>query len=168
MIKAIVNSKSEFNIEPADTESEYLLQGVNPAVDLKKLTADARHALKDYKSYNIEVVSRDFSSKTFTININGRRYVVQLKDKYDELLHRLGLDKVRAKKVNEIRAPMPGLVKNILITDGQQVNEGDAIIILEAMKMENILKAPAPAVVKSIAVSKGNTVEKNEVLVTFD
>jgi len=72
-----------------------------------------------------------------------------------------------AKKVNDIKAPMPGMVLNILVDEGQEVKKGDALIVLEAMKMENILKSPVDGVIKKIAINKGVAVEKNQLLIQF-
>lgn len=62
---------------------------------------------------------------------------------------------------------MPGMVLNILVTEGQEVKKGDALIILEAMKMENILKSPTDGTIKKIAITKGFAVEKNQLLIQF-
>ncbi|MCE3258805.1 MAG: acetyl-CoA carboxylase biotin carboxyl carrier protein subunit, partial [Bacteroidetes bacterium] len=98
---------------------------------------------------------------------NSVKFNLQLKDKYDELLHTLGLDNLATKKVSEIKAPMPGMVLNVLVGEGTAVKKGDALIILEAMKMENILKSPADGIVKKVIATKGNAVEKNQVLIQF-
>jgi biotin carboxyl carrier protein len=58
-------------------------------------------------------------------------------------------------------------VLNILVTEGQEVKKGDALIVLEAMKMENILKSPSDGAVKKILAGKGNAVEKNQILIQF-
>ena len=86
----------------------------------------------------------------------------------DELLHELGMDAIASTKVNDLKAPMPGLVLDILVKEGEKINKGDTLIVLEAMKMENSLKAIADATVKKISVKKGNTVEKNQVLVHLE
>ena len=63
---------------------------------------------------------------------------------------------------------MPGLVLEILVEPGHSVNAGDPLMILEAMKMENVLKSPGQAIVKSVEVVKGAPVEKNQVLIHFE
>ena len=75
------------------------------------------------------------------------------------------MDKMFAQKVNDLKAPMPGLVLDILVSEGQTIQKGDNLLVLEAMKMENNLKATNDAVVKKIKVSKGDKVEKNTVLI---
>ncbi|MFH1050334.1 MAG: acetyl-CoA carboxylase biotin carboxyl carrier protein subunit [bacterium] len=63
-----------------------------------------------------------------------------------------------------IKAPMPGLVIKIMVEEGQQVNRGDKIVIVEAMKMENALQSPIDGIVKFIKVREGQAVEKDAVL----
>jgi biotin carboxyl carrier protein len=71
------------------------------------------------------------------------------------------------KHINEVKAPMPGLVLRVMIEPGQAIQKGDTLLILEAMKMENVLKAPSDGIVSKILVSKGDKVEKNQVMVNM-
>jgi biotin carboxyl carrier protein len=96
--------------------------------------------------------------------VNNRIYDCEIKDQFDDLLKSLGLDNLNAKKINDIKAPMPGLVLKVLVTEGQEFKKGDNLLVLEAMKMENILKAPTDGIVKSIKIKPGDKVDKNEVL----
>ena len=82
-------------------------------------------------------------------------------------MHSLGMDNVASSKVNQIKAPMPGMVLNVLVNEGTEVKKGDVLLVLEAMKMENMLKSPTDGVIKKIAVQKGNAVEKNQLLIQF-
>ena len=125
------------------------------------------HFLHHGKSYNIDLVKINHDEKTLVLKVNSVRFSLRLKDKYDELLHSLGLDNLAKKKINEVKAPMPGMVLNILVSEGDIVKKGDALLILEAMKMENILKSPSDGVVKKIAAVRGSAVEKNQLLVQF-
>jgi biotin carboxyl carrier protein len=77
----------------------------------------------------------------------------------------LGFSSKSTKKANEIKAPMPGMVLSVLVQEGQLVKAGESVLILEAMKMENVIKAPADCTVKQIKVKQGNAVEKNQVLI---
>ncbi len=62
---------------------------------------------------------------------------------------------------------MPGLIIDLRVKDGDAVMPGDPLLILEAMKMENMIKASAAGIVKSVKVKKGDSVEKNQVLIEF-
>ncbi|MGZ4036047.1 MAG: acetyl-CoA carboxylase biotin carboxyl carrier protein subunit, partial [Bacteroidia bacterium] len=121
----------------------------------------------DNRSYNVEVVKADAAEKSFLVSVNGNKYQLNVKDKFDELLKSLGFDDLNAKKVNEIKAPMPGLVLDVRVAEGDSVKKGDPILVLEAMKMENIIKSPTDGIVKKINVKKGLAVEKNQVLINF-
>lgn len=120
------------------------------------------------KSYSIYVISADPIAKTFVIRVNGNDYELSAMDEYDILLKKLGMDKLASSALNDLKAPMPGLVLSVNVNAGDTVEKGDSILVLEAMKMENILKAPDTAVVKSIKAEIGKAVEKNEVLVEFE
>lgn len=125
------------------------------------------HLILNNHSYNIDVVKADYDEKKLVIKINGKKYTLDVKDKYDELLHNLGLDNIAAKKINDVKAPMPGMVLSILVNEGQQVKKGDSLLVLEAMKMENVLKSPTDGTIKKVIALKGTAVEKNQLLIQF-
>ncbi len=125
------------------------------------------NVIRDNHTYEVEIVEADVQEKTMLIKVNGHPYPISIADKFDELLQSLGMDKIAIAKINDLKAPMPGLVLNIVVEEGAQIKKGDPIIVLEAMKMENILKAPADVTVKKIMVKKGVAVEKGQVLIQF-
>lgn len=106
--------------------------------------------------------------KTLTLSLNGKSVPVTLKEPLDDLLHSMGLDKMTTAKVSHVKAPMPGLVLNVLVEPGQEVKKGDKLLVLEAMKMENIIKAAGDGKVGRIAVEKGQAVDKNQTLIEFE
>lgn len=136
-------------------------------VDTFEVTPASFHILKNNVSYNVDIIRISKEDKTALIRVNGNKYEVKVTDKFDELLKNLGMDSLAAKKINNIKAPMPGLVLNIIAKEGDAVKKGDPLLVLEAMKMENILKSPTDGVVKRIAVTKGVAVEKNQLLIEF-
>ncbi len=165
-----LNSETSFKTElKKETNNVFsgTLNGKNFLVDIIKIREGVYHLIRNNISYNLELVKIVSEEKKLLVKINNTPYELDVKDKYDELLHSLGLDNLATKKVNDIKAPMPGMVLNILVTEGQEVKKGDALIILEAMKMENILKSPTDGVIKKIAINKGIAVEKNQLLVQF-
>jgi biotin carboxyl carrier protein len=135
--------------------------------DMIRINGNQYHLIHNSRSYNLEVIKLSKEEKTIVLKVNSVKFTLQLKDKYDELLHTLGLDNLNVKKVNEIKAPMPGMVLNVLVAEGDTVKKGDPLIVLEAMKMENILKSPTDGTVKKISAIKGNAVEKNQLLIQF-
>ncbi|MBY0435500.1 MAG: acetyl-CoA carboxylase biotin carboxyl carrier protein subunit, partial [Cyclobacteriaceae bacterium] len=70
-------------------------------------------------------------------------------------------------KVNAVKAPMPGLIIDLRVNAGDTVKTGDPLLVLEAMKMENIIKAPGDGTVKQVKIKKGDSVEKGQLLIEF-
>ena len=153
-----VNVNKQFSFKGLNTEE----------LDVISLGNNHFHILHDNQSYRAELLHLDYATKTFTFKINGSKYEVQLEDQYDELINRLGFSLAGSTKVKDVKAPMPGLVLEINVSEGQEVKKGEAILILEAMKMENVIKAAGDGIVKTIHVSKGMAVEKGFVLVEMD
>lgn len=166
MYQVKVNDKFSFEIK-ADQE-QLQVNGEEINLDRTALNANNAHVLYKNKSYNVEVVAFDAAEKTATIKVNGCNYVVQVKDQFDQLLKQLGLDSLATSKILQVKAPMPGLVLNVLVAEGDEVKKGDNLLILEAMKMENIIKSPTDGTIKQVTVKKGDKVEKNELLVSFN
>lgn len=164
----IKSGDKEHQVEfTGDRLSSGTLDGKPFEWDVIEIKDGSFHVIKDKRSFNVEVVKTDEAAKTFTISVNGNKYTLEVKDKYDELLHSLGIDALGGGKVSDMKAPMPGLVLDVRVGEGMAVKKGDALLVLEAMKMENILKSPADGVVKKINVKKGTAVEKNQVLISF-
>lgn len=164
MYKANVNGKA-FDINP--DKDGFIINGKLLAWDLIQVSDGYFHILFENKSYRAEVVKADPATKSFTLKINGHHYTVELKDKFDLLLEKMGMNNSSAGKINHIKAPMPGLIIDLKIKAGDTVKTGEPLLILEAMKMENILKAPGEGMVKNVKVKKGDSVEKGQVLIEF-
>ena len=141
---------------------------INIDWDLQKIDAHNFSIIYQNQSYNIEIIKNDLENKMLVLKINGNRYELQTKTELDLLLQKMGMDKANVTQIKDVKAPMPGLIREIKTQIGQQIQKGDAILILEAMKMENILKSPTDGIVKAIKVKQGDNVEKNQILVSFE
>ncbi|MDB5241666.1 MAG: acetyl-CoA carboxylase biotin carboxyl carrier protein subunit [Spirosoma sp.] len=135
--------------------------------DIVKLTDRTFHILYQNRSYSAELLDLNVTEKTVNLRINGHLHSIQLKDRFDLLLEKMGMGNAAAAKVNTLKAPMPGLIVGINVTVGDTISKGDSLLILEAMKMENNLKAPGDGTIKAIRAQKGDRVEKGQVLVEF-
>lgn len=151
----VTANKIAFDIKPSDAQM----------LDIVSVKENNYHILKNNNAYKVEVESVNHRTKTVTMRINGNPFTTNVVDYYDRLIDKLGM-KVGGNQVQaDVKAPMPGLVIEVAVEIGQEVKKGDKVLILEAMKMENVLKAPADSVVESIHVSKGNAVEKGQILI---
>jgi len=129
---------------------------------------DHFHVVYNHQSYQLELTQLDPLTKEITLKLNHDKMQFKVADDLDVLLHRLGMDKMAQKKVNDVRAPMPGLVLDVLVDKGQVVKKGDTLVILEAMKMENNIKSPVDGKIVQIACVPKKAVEKNDLLVVFE
>ena len=145
----------QFELKEADAES----------LDLVEIGMDQFHILNKNTSYHCRLESKSQNGKRSTININGTSYNIEIMDEFDLLVEKMGLGRRNSVKSGSIQAPMPGLVMDVLVSEGQEVSKGDYLFILEAMKMENVIKAEGKGVVKSIQVKKGQAVEKGELII---
>jgi biotin carboxyl carrier protein len=166
MYKIKINNNTEFEVEKNSQKNNSWFINKNE-VELDFAGNKNLHVLYNNKTYNIELVDVNYQEKTFRIKVNGTIYDAELKDKMDFLLQSMGLDTLNSKKINEIKAPMPGMVIDIKVGEGSSVKKGDVLLVLEAMKMENNLKSPSDGVVKKISAVKGSAVEKNQLLISF-
>lgn len=165
MYKAQVNGGEALAVE---MEKDGLLVGGNLLDwDIVKLRDGYYHIVYKDQSYTAELVRFDKEEKLFVFTIGGHTLEVKVQDRFDLLLDKLGMADLAAATVSDIKAPMPGLILELMVAPGDTVAKGDPVLILEAMKMENVLKAPGDGTVQSIAVGKGDSVEKNQVLIQF-
>lgn len=166
MYKATINKKQTLSIKQ-DKDQVIINDSVYKA-DIKELSIDNYHVISSSgSSYSAELLEINESAKTAVVIVNGNKYSIELRDKFDELLQSLGMDASSTHKVNDIKAPMPGLVLKVLVEEGMEVKKDDGLVVLEAMKMENIIKSPADGIVKTIKIKERETVEKNQVMIAF-
>ena len=164
----VQSGKTELIVEFDDsTCCTGTINGVPFEWQVTNLKENVVHVLKDHQSVNAEFIEVDPEQKKLAIKVNGTRYDLVMRDDMDQLLQKMGLDDVASKQVKEIKAPMPGLVLDVLVETGGEVCAGDPVMVLEAMKMENILKSPVDGLIKSIPVGQGAVVKKNETLINF-
>jgi len=139
------------------------------AADLVKVSDTVLHLLKGQRSHRIEVIAADYATKEFLLKISGKEVQIKLRDGVEARVHAMGFDVNRNHvKLKQITSPMPGLVLKILANEGDQVSEGQPVLVLEAMKMENVLNAPTDGVITKVFVQAGKNVNKGQVLVALD
>jgi biotin carboxyl carrier protein len=163
-----VKVNDDFHFEINAQGDQLTVNGEEVVLDQLTLNNTSSHILYQNQSHLLELVELNKEEKTALVKINGNVYTVNVKDKYDLLLKQLGMDNLSTTKILQVKAPMPGLVLNVLIADGDEIKKGDNLLVLEAMKMENMLKSPTDGVIKKIHVKQGDKVEKNELLISFN
>ena len=165
MLEIKVNGNRTYEVELLDGETSINGQSLSP--DIVKNDLGEWHILVDGKGYRARVLEHDLEKKTMKIMVNGNEYQIGIRDRYDQLLHDLGMDDITSKKISDIKAPMPGLVLDVMVSPGDEVDEGSTVLVLEAMKMENVIKSPGAGIVDQVKVEKGEAIEKGSLMISF-
>ena len=163
MYQVKINDKSLIDIEFKNDET--FLNGEKIDWNAVSIGNSVFHVLQNNKSYSAEIIGCNAEEKTMQVRINNAIYTVEVKNRMDILLSQMGITNAASQKANDLKAPMPGLVLKINVTEGQAIKKGDSLLILEAMKMENVLKASADGIVKAIKIKEKTTVEKGQLLI---
>lgn len=166
MSQITISGGASFIIEKNGQELQ--INGVAVQPDIQWTSASEASILMNNKSYTAQIEKIDRDSKEVVLRINGNRMVLAIREDIDLLLEKMGINMAAGLKAAPLKAPMPGLVLKILVSPGQQVQKGDPLLILEAMKMENVLKATAPATIKAIRAEERTAVEKGTVLIEME
>ena len=150
--------KEKFILSPEDIAS----------LDIVPIGNQQFHALRHNRSYKIKILNTDFAEKTMTLEVNGNSYAMVLADEYDQMVDKMGLLSTKTHKINNIKAPMPGLIIDVMAKVGQKVEAGTPLIVLSAMKMENIITSPGEGVVKNIEVNINDAVDKGQLIIEME
>lgn len=155
-LKAIFKSGKTFDILDSDS--------------LRILEEKGENFIVEYQDtiYRINVSEFNPQNKQYRIIVNNKPVELTIKNKLDQLIDELGLKSQKEENVTQILAPMPGLVIDTKVKVGDNVDKGDAILILEAMKMENVIKSKGAGIVKSIHVAVNDKVEKAQLMIEFE
>lgn len=146
-------------------DDQWHLNGLPFDGDLIALGNNQYHLIRNGKSILLEVLQAE--KHQFQIRVNGKVIDISLKDKTTLMLEQMGLGQKAKAKVNDLKAPMPGLIVEVAVSAGQLVKKGEVLLVLEAMKMENAIKADHDVTIDQIKVQKGQKVEKGTVLISF-
>ena len=161
------DSKPTYKVKANGFEFSFTKEQVE-AADLVQQSPVDFNLLQDNQSVNVKLIETDRYAKHLTIEVEGESFEVEIKEELDQMLEKMGFGLVADKHIKEIKAPMPGLVLEISVIEGQEVAEGEKILILSAMKMENSILIHTRATIKKIVVSAGQADEKGQVLVELE
>ena len=119
------------------------------------------------KNYTVSAIHGPDSSGKMMVKVSGVEREVVVLDERALILDRMGMSAGDTSAELDLCAPMPGKVLSVLVKPGDVVQQGDSLLVLEAMKMENVIKSSVSATVEEVPANAGSAVEKGELLVKF-
>ena len=153
---------------------EYLIEIIDErhiSVNGKVLTVDF-NSVSGQPVYSLLVDGKSFESYVYPgeekweVLLMGRQFPVTVEDERDKRLRAAAGSSVSETGEYHLKAPMPGMVVSILVEEGQKIEKGQVLLILESMKMQNELKSPRDGTVGRIRVKPGESVEQRQTLLS--
>ncbi len=149
-------------------ETFYISKAEIDALDIIEKSEGRINLIRNNESINAFLVKWMNDGKYCSLEIDGELFEVYVKTPLEQQMDALGFAATSSHRQQEVKAPMPGLVLSVHVREGQQLRQGDKVLILEAMKMENSIIIQSDAVVKKVLVKNGQPVEKNQVLIELE
>ena len=166
MIEVKGSSGAAFSLEVLP-DGQVQFSDKNTGCDVRQIGTHNWHVLMGDRSHVVYLNRYEEEERKLWLRVDGIDQCFEVKDQHQQLLEKMGLSSLSKKKLKELKAPMPGLVVRILANEGDEIPKGGSLLVLEAMKMENIIKSPEEVTIASIEVSAGDAVEKNQSLIKF-
>ena len=134
-------------------------------IDLVQLSVDSYSLLLNGKSHYLTINKQP---ERYEITVDHYTHLVQVQDEMDILLEKFGMQNNTSSHAGEIHAQIPGLVSQLFVKPGDNVDIGQKLLILEAMKMENEIDSPIAGIVNTIHIKSGDKVEKGELIMDIN
>ena len=160
MITGILNSVIQLDLSQKDLDKFKVLE-IN-------YTKKEIILSNDSKIFECKILKENSIDQSYIVKINGEISTIRLIKQVEKTIENMGIQNGSQKNINILKAPMPGLILDVIVKESDLVKKGDPLIILEAMKMENILLSPLDGIVKGVKVNPQQTVEKNNILIKFE
>lgn len=162
---AVSGDNNEYEVQVKD-DFEYSFQ--NEEIRLELIEEADGFIILSSKGvrYPVEIVSR--KQNNFEILVNGVSYAFSVETPFSLRRKKLLAEQGGVSKTEIIKSPMPGKILDVMVSEGQQVNIGEPLLVLEAMKMQNTLTSSVKGVVSKVNIKTGDTTGKDDVLVEIE
>ena len=165
LIARIGNIGHELTLGPLDSSSSecmFAIDSVEGKAELEAIGPDAYSILLGTRSYEVKI---EESGDDFVVVVDGRQLDVVIQDPRQAGVRKGGIDPGTS---GDIASPMPGKVIRVLVGVGDDIQPGQGLLVVEAMKMQNEIKAPVAGKIKAVHVSEGSAVAAGEVMVVVE
>lgn len=156
----------DVRVEPAGENFSVLVGKNKKSVAVQNLGGSRMLLLIDNQPHEIDIRSDGYESRRLVF-VKGTEIEVEIEDFRLAQAKKVAGMSDRKVTVQNVKAPMPGLILEVKVSPGEKVGERQPLVVIEAMKMENIIKSPRNGVIKKVSVISGQSVEKNDLLIEF-
>jgi biotin carboxyl carrier protein len=146
-------------------DGRIMIDGRRVEYELIPLTKPFYRLVIDGKAFEVAMPDPVGSGGEASVYTDGERIDLTVEDRRLRLMKSLQSERTTKMHAAAIRSPMPGRITSLLVHEGELIEEGQGVCILEAMKMENEIRSPVAGIVKSVKVNESDAVEKNAVLI---
>ncbi len=153
----------EYTVDIID-EHHVLIDGIQHDIDLESVGGQPIYSLLvGGRSFEVHVYPAD---NGYQVLVHGSLYLARVEDERERRLRAALAGAVPENREYQLKAPMPGLVVAVPVNEGQAVEKGDVLLILESMKMQNELKSPRAGKVFRVRIKAGDSVEQKQTLLS--
>ncbi|MBL6866623.1 MAG: hypothetical protein ISQ97_05965 [Flavobacteriales bacterium] len=158
----------EWEVRWPDGRVEQVAPGSEESWDWKQLAPGVFDVRMGNRNVRIERMDGPDEKGNVTIRVNGVVQALQVLGPQQLLLESMGMSANVETQEKHVESPMPGKILQVMVATGTEVDEGDPLLVLEAMKMENVIRAPRSGVIAVVQAQVGEAVEKAAILVTYE
>ena len=165
LIASIGNAGHELTLGPMNASSSactFAVGSLERKAEVEAIAPGAYSILLGTRSYEVQV---EQSGDDFVVVLDGRRFEIAIQDPRRSRGRAGGVD---SGGLREIASPMPGKVIRVMVETGDEVQPGQGLLVVEAMKMQNEIKSPGAGKIKTVHVSEGSAVAAGEVMVVVE
>ena len=155
----------EFEWIDSNGESSLMYQGKTLDLTFQKKSQSRYLLKKGDKTYNIDISKNE---QGYDVLVNGMPFPVKVVDEHTKKMQEVIKSRGISHTAKTVKAQIPGLIVNVFAEDGADVTEGQPLLILEAMKMENVIKAPFDGRIKKVMVKTSDTVQRDQQLLIIE
>ena len=158
----------EWEVRWPDGRVEQVAPGSEESWDWKQLAPGVFDVRMGNRNVRLERMDGPDAKGNVTIRVNGVVQALQVLGPQQLLLESMGMSANVETQEKHVESPMPGKILQVMVAPGTVVDEGDPLLVLEAMKMENVIRAPRSGVIAGVEAQVGEAVEKAAILVTYE
>lgn len=158
----------EWEVRWPDGRVEQVAPGSEESWDWKQLAPGVFDVRMGNRNVRIERMEGPDSKGNITVRVDGVVQTLQVLDHQQLLLESMGMSAGVEAQEKHVESPMPGKILQVMVKPGTEVSEGDSLLVLEAMKMENVIRAPRAGIIAEVQAQVGEAVEKSAILLTYE